>query len=116
MTYLNIISTMISVTYSFPAKPSSLRLRIVGFTPATHGLILGVGVVDMVCRPWAIGIAHGLCVPCQTHWLLIHLGRRQVKQLPTVNLVPGVATLNRNTVKWVLRYVKILIKPLRGTT
>ena len=86
---------MIIITYSFPTNPSSLlRVGIFGTTPATHELILGVGVVDMVCCPWAIGIAHGLCVSCQAHQLLIHLGRRQVRQLPTINLVPDVATLN----------------------
>ena len=60
MTYLNIY-TMIIMTYSFPTDLSSiLRVGIVGFTSATHGHILGVGVVDMGCRLWAIGITHGL--------------------------------------------------------
>ena len=55
---------------------------------------LGIGVVDRDCRPWTIGIAHGLCVPHQAHHILIHLGRRQCRQLSLINLALDVSTLN----------------------
>ena len=83
--------------YSFHAD-LHLRVGIVGSTTATYGQILGVGVVNIVCRPLVIGITHGLCVPRQVHWLLIHLGRQQVGQLLAINLDPDVSTLNGPTV------------------
>ena len=86
------------LSYSVPAKQSSLlRVGIVGFTLATHGLILGTHswCMDMVRRSWVIGSAHGIGVSRQAHRRLIHFGWREVRQLSKIDLVVAVVALNR---------------------